>query len=98
MYGLIWEYLITREAFEVRLFGFVPIYRLKKESIVAAHLGHGLRALEFGSHPLNTITMGNRLRRDWVLLEKRWWPRFLGITPKDPEAFVGQIRALISGN
>lgn len=98
MYGLIWEYFVTHEAFEMRLFRFVPIYRLKKRNIVAAHLVRGMRGLEFGSHPFNTIGMGNRLRWNWVLIEKRRWPRFLGITPKDPEAFVGQIRTLISGN
>ncbi len=50
--------------------------------------------IKFGSYPWNRIALGNRLRGTWVLVEKRWWPRFLAITPDDPETFVREIERL----
>jgi hypothetical protein len=102
MHGLIWEYYVTSAGFEIRLFRVLLVYRLRKQNMVAAHLVDGMRGLEFGSHPFNTVSLSNRWQRKWVLIEKRCWPvvgaRFLGVTPKNPEEFVIQIRTLISSN
>jgi hypothetical protein len=81
------SYFATEMAFEVRMLRTLTVYRLRKENIVSARVIEVWR-VEFGAHPWNTIAMGNRLRRRWVLLEKRRWPRFIGITPGDPDAFV----------
>jgi hypothetical protein len=95
MWGFLWEYYVISDRFEVRLLRLLPIYRLKTKNIVAAHVIEG--ALNFsgflrlGSHPWNTISMGNRWPQKWVLVEKRWWPRFLAITPKDPEEFANTL-------
>jgi hypothetical protein len=95
MSGLLWEYYATPAGFEVRLFRLLLIYRLRKENIVDAHIIDGmfnfLALFRLGGHPWNTISMGNRLRRRWVLLEKRGWPRFLAITPNNPEEFVSML-------
>jgi hypothetical protein len=95
MWGLLWEYYATSEGFEVRLFRLILIYRLRRENIVAAHIIEGqfnfAAVFELGGHPWNIVSMGNRWSRKWILLEKRRWPRFLGITPKDPEAFARQL-------
>jgi hypothetical protein len=92
MSGLLWEYYATPAGFEVRLFRLLLIYRLRKENIIDAHIIDGvfnIRALlRLGSHPWKTISMGNRWRRRWVLLEKRRWPRFLAITPNNPDEFA----------
>ena len=92
MFDFLWEYYAGTNGFEVRLFRLILIYRLRRERIVAAHIIDGIfnfkAVSEPGGHPLNVLSIGNRLQRRWVLLEKRFWPRFLGITPRDPEAFV----------
>ena len=89
MYGWVWDYFVGERGFEVRLFRHLLICRLSKANIVSARVIEGFfGAGEFGAHPWNTFSMGNRVRRRWVLLEKRCWPRFLGITPADPDAFV----------
>jgi hypothetical protein len=96
MSGLLWEYYATPEGFEVRLFRLVLIYRLRRENIVAAHIIDGMfnfaAVFKLGGHPWNILSMGNRLRRRWVLLEKRRWPRFLGITPDNPDEFVRALK------
>lgn len=93
MYGWLWEYYATHAGLEIRLFKFLPIYRLNKRNIVSARIIDGVfGGWKFGAQPWNTISIWNRVRRRWVLVEKRWWPRFLAVTPRDPEKF---IRALI---
>lgn len=82
----------TPKGLEVRLFRRLLIYRLRKENIVNAHVIEGMfkfaALIKRGSYPWNTISMGNRICRRWILLEKRQWPRFLAITPDDPERFI----------
>jgi len=93
MFSFLWQYYARPEGFEVRLFCLFLIYRLGPQNIVAAHVVDGVfnfkAVAALGGHPWNVVSMGNRLfPRQWVLLEKRRWPRFLAITPKDPEVFV----------
>ena len=88
MFGWLWEYYVTPAGFEIRLFRFLLIYRLAKQSIVSVRIVTGLGNLDFGSHPWNTVSLGNRPRLKWVLVEKKCWPRFLGITPNNPEQFI----------
>ncbi|SRR6266508_3857021 len=94
MCGLLWEYFITPFGLEIRVCGYLPIYRLKNRNIIGAYLVEGIDELAFGGHPWNTLRIGNRLRWRWVLVEKRWWPRFLAITPKNPDDFVKHINQL----
>jgi len=47
--------------------------------------------LRHGAHPFNTLSIGNRVGWTWVLIEERHWPRFILLTPADPEAFVKEI-------
>jgi hypothetical protein len=92
MYRWLFDYCLTEKEFEVRLFRSLLIYRLKKQNIVSAHVIEGIfPGWKFGSYPWNTILMGNRMSWRRVLLEKRWWPWFLEITPADPDAFVHSL-------
>jgi hypothetical protein len=92
MYGWLWEAFVTATALEIRLFGFLLVYRLSKENLVSARVISGLTGgREFGAHPWNTLSLGNRIRREWVLVEKTRWPRFIGITPKDANEFVHRL-------
>jgi hypothetical protein len=92
MYAWVFEYYVTATGFEVRIFKLLPLYRLRKRNIVSPRAINGFfGAAAFGSHPWNTVSMGNRLRRRWVLLEKRCWPRFLAITPAEPDVFVAAL-------
>jgi hypothetical protein len=94
MWGLLWEYYATPEAFEVRLFRVFLVYRVKRENIVAAHIIDGMvnfsAVARLGGHPWNTISMANRWgwHRRWILLERRGWPRFLAISPDKPDEFA----------
>ena len=92
MWGLLWEYYATPNGVEVRLFRHLRLWRLRREDIVSAQVIDGALNLaamgRAGSHPWNTISMGNRWSGRWVLVEKRRWPRFLAMTPRDPDAFV----------
>lgn len=95
MWGLLWEFYATPECFEIRLFRLLPFYRLKTTNIVAAHVIEGrfnfAAILNLGSHPWNTISIVNRWPRRLVLVEKRWWPRFPAITPKNPDEFAAML-------
>lgn len=95
MWGLLWEFYATPECFEIRLFRLLPIYRLKAKNIVAVHIIEGrfnfAAILNLGSHPWNTVTIGNRWPRRLVLVEKRCWPRFLAITPENPDEFAAML-------
>jgi hypothetical protein len=95
MWGLLFDYYATAKGFEVRLFGLILVYRLKRDNIVAAHIIDGMfnfsEVIRLGSHPWNSVAMANRWRRKWVLLEKRWWPRFLSVTPKNAHEFVATL-------
>jgi hypothetical protein len=95
MFGLLWDYFVTPKGFEIRLLRFVLIYRLKRENIIGVHPIDGM--LNFGAyrrlggHPWNTISMCNRWQRRWIMLEKRWWPRFLAVSPKNPDKFTRDL-------
>ena len=95
MWGLLWEFYATPECLEIRLFRLLPIYRLKTTNIVAAHVIEGrfnfAAIWNLGSHPWNSVSIVNRWPRRWVLVEKRWWPRFLAITPKNPDEFAAML-------
>jgi hypothetical protein len=41
--------------------------------------------------------MGNRPQREWILLEKRRWPRFLGISPTNRDQFIQNLNLYLSG-
>ena len=91
MYGLLWEYYATAEGLEVWLFRLLLVYRLKRKNIIAAHIIEGFNfsaIFGLGAYPWNTLSMGNRWRRKWIMLEKKGWPRFLGITPSNAEDFA----------
>jgi hypothetical protein len=100
-YGADWlvSYFITPQAFELRLFGRLTIYRVRKERIIGAHISTEFRgflkrlfgAWELRGHPWNTFNMGSPFRRRYVLIEKRGWMRFLAITPDDPDRFVKSL-------
>jgi hypothetical protein len=96
MYGWLWDYFVTAEGFEIRLFRFLLVYRLKRENIVGAHPIEGMLNFgayrKLGGHPWNTVSICNRLQRKWIMLEKRRWPRFLAISPKDPDEFIASLR------
>jgi hypothetical protein len=91
MFGWLFDYFVVPAGLEIRLFGFLLVYRLNKQSIVGARVIERFNFIgssEFGCHPWNTLRLGNRWRRRWVLLEKRAWPRFLSISPNNPDAFI----------
>jgi hypothetical protein len=95
MYGWLWDCCITSSGLELRLFKVLPIYWLSGHNIVGVHIVRGwLGGFQLGSHPWNTVALGNRLRWTWVLVEKGWWPRFLAITPDDPETFIREVGRL----
>ncbi len=92
MFRWLWDCYVTPRGLEFRLFRLVLLYRLRLHNVVSVRIVTGwFRGFKFGSHPWNTIALGNRLRWTWVLVEKRWWPRFLAITPDNPETFVREI-------
>ena len=93
MYAWLFDYFLTPSAFEIRIAGNLTVYRLNKRDILGAHIiqnwfSGGFWVGAFGNHPWNTVRLGNRLRRRYVLLEKRRWPRFLAISPDNPDEFV----------
>ena len=95
MYGWLWDCYVTSSGLELRLFKLLPMYWLSGHNIVGVHIVRGwLGGFQLGSHPWNTVALGNRLRRTWVLVEKRRWPRFLAITPDDPETFIREVGRL----
>lgn len=92
MCGWLWDYEATPRGLEIRLFKCVLVYRLRSQDIFSAHVIPGwLGGFRLGAHPWNTVALSNRLRWTWVLVEKRGWPRFLALTPKNPAAFVREI-------
>ena len=92
MYGWFWEYYVTSTGLEFRLFRVLPVYWLRHQHIVSARVVTGwFGGFKFGCHPWNTVSLGNRLRWNWVLVQKRRCPRFLAITPDDPEGFVARL-------
>jgi hypothetical protein len=91
----LYDYRITPRGFEIYLFGFLTVYILPPQNIVAASIVYGLwGGLDYGSHSFNTLSMGNRLRSKWVLVEKRRGVRFFAITPKNPNGFVRDVARL----
>jgi hypothetical protein len=96
MYGWLWDYFVALKGFEIFLFRFLLVYRLRRENIVGAHPIDGmfnLRAYRnLGGHPWNTVSMCNRLQRKWIMLEKRCWPRFLAISPRHADEFIASLR------
>jgi hypothetical protein len=92
MFGLLWEYYATSRGLEIRVFRLLTVYVLRRARIMRVRLVRGFDGFgPLGWHPWNTLSMGNRWRRQRVLVEKRGWPRFLAITPRDPEAFVREL-------
>src|SRR5205809_517154 len=92
MPGWLWDCYVTSEGLEFRLFRVLPIYRLRRQQIRAVHIVNGwFGHFRLGSRPWNTVAVGTRLRWTWVLIEKRRWPRFLGLTPANPEILVLQL-------
>ena len=92
----LFDFTITPEDVEVRLLGALPVYRLRNQDVVSAHVLEGPfqlpAALKRGSQPWNTLRIGTRWRLKWVLLETRQgWPRFLAITPDNPDGFVASL-------
>lgn len=86
---------LAPEGIEIRLIGCLTVYRLRYENIRGAWLVKGLfGCLRYGAHPFNTISLGNRLQWTSVLIEKRRWPRFLWVTPADPEAFLRDLKPI----
>ena len=99
MYAWVFEYFVSPIGFEIRLFRSLLIYPLKRENIVNAHVIDGwFGGWKYGSRPWNTIVIANRFRRQWVLLEKRRWPRFLSITPDDATGFVQTLALTFAGS
>jgi hypothetical protein len=102
MYGLLWDYFVTPKGFEIRLFRLLLIYRLKRENIVEAHIIDGFFGMasvsRLGGHPWNVISLRNRFERRWIMLEKRCWPRFLAISPKNPDEFIARLRTSSPGS
>jgi len=97
MHGLLWDYFATLRGFEIRLFRYLLVYRLSRENIVGLHIIDGFFGMgsvsRLGGHPWNVISMRNRFGRKWIMLEKRCWPRFLAISPKDPDEFIARLRS-----
>ena len=91
MYAFLYDYKVTPNAFEIRLFGRLLLLRIKKEKIVNAHTVKGWFISTVGNHPFNTLALGNRLKWTYVLIERKGWPRFIGITPADPDGFVQML-------
>lgn len=98
MSGWFWDYFVTPQGFEIRLFRFLLIYRLRRDQIVRVHIIDGMfnfgALMAVGWHPWNTISLGNRWRRRWILLEKKWWPRFLAISPNNAELFAEELEKM----
>jgi hypothetical protein len=89
-------YELTQQGLEVYFFGSTPAWTLRPENMVGAHVVDSwFGGFEFGAHPFNLISLDNKLWRKHVLIEKRGWPRFIAITPDDPEAFVAALMRLV---
>ncbi len=70
-------------------------YRLRLRNIVGVRIVAGwFGGFELSSYRCNTIALANHPRWTWVLVEKRWRPRFLAIAPGNPETFVRDIERL----
>src|ERR1700674_1537522 len=73
MRSLLWECYLTPTRYEVRLFRLIPVYRLRYRNVADVHIIDGafnFRALlQLGTHPWNTVSMKNRWRSRWILLE-----------------------------
>jgi hypothetical protein len=92
MFAWLFDYAVTPDGLEMRLFARWPLYRLRWRDLVGVRTINGIfGAFTRGAQPWNTVGLGNRVRWTWVLVEKRRRPRFLGITPKAPEDFVREI-------
>src|SRR5436305_7953886 len=97
MCAWLWYCYVTPVGLEFRLFGVLSFYRLRWQSVHNVHIvkgWFGVSWLKLGSHPWNTVVLGGGCRLRWtsVLIEKRWWPRFLAITPDDPETLTRDLK------
>ena len=97
MCAWLWDCYVTPMGLEFRLFGVLSIYRLRWHNVHNVHIvkgWFGVSWLKLGSHPWNTVVLGGGCRLRWtsVLIEKRWWPRFLAITPDDPETLTRDLK------
>lgn len=86
----VYSYALTERRFEVRLFGRFAIYGIARDSIVGAaacRLGR-----ENFSRAFTTLRFGNRIFGRAVVIERRaMFPRFVVVTPDDPDAFLAAI-------
>ncbi len=90
----IYNYALTSARFEVRLFDRVPIYT------IALHDITGVAPWRFAVGDLaatfTTLRFGNRIFGRAIVIERRTsFPRYLVVTPDDPDCLLADLRARI---
>lgn len=88
LFRLFFSYKITDKDITVLLFHFLPIYRIPFEKIVEMHSApfHEV-ALVPGMHLFTRVFA----RRVVIEMKDRWFI-FAFLTPKDPDAFISEIK------
>ncbi len=90
----IYNYALTSARFEVRLFNRVPIYTIALHDITRVapcRFAIGNLAATF-----TTLRFGNRIFGRAIVIERRnSFPRYLVVTPDDPDGLLSDLRARI---
>lgn len=86
----VYSYALTDSRFEVRLFGRFAIYSIARESIVAATVWRFSPATL--ARTFSTLSFGNRIFGRAIVIERHATPRYLVVTPDDPDALLAAIR------
>ena len=90
----IYNYGLTSARFEVRLFNRFPIYTIALHDITSVaprRFAIGNLAATF-----TTLRFGNRIFGRAIVIERRnSFPRYLVVTPDDPDCLLADLRARI---
>ena len=87
------QYRLDGRGVSVRLFGLVPIVRVKYENIVDARVVSASEGMKLvWCHVFSTLRLGNRFTRRGVFITCKAGLTFrVGITPADPDQFVAEL-------
>ena len=87
------QYGLDQRAFSVKLFGVLPMVRIRYEDIVDVRVVSGFEATKLAwRYVYSTLRLGNRLTGKGVFItRKALFLKRIAITPDTPEQFVAEI-------
>ena len=88
----LYGYALTATSFEVRLFGWFPLFRVARRDIVDAAVWRA--SLTDIAAGFTTLRVGNRISRNAVVITLRGrFPRRIIVTPDEPGELLAKLRA-----